>query len=60
MTDQDRRPSITLFFDRSGRYLVSICFNAETDELYDALWKSLHRLTGPAASWISKVLGGRR
>lgn len=57
---RDRPPSITLIFDKTGRYLTSICFNAETDAVYDALWKSLQRLTGTAAGWISRLFGGRR
>jgi len=59
MTESSKRPSITLVFNESGTYLIAIYFNAETDGVYHALWKSLQRLTGPAASWINRLFGGK-
>ncbi len=43
---RDNRPTITLEFNQCGNYLTVIYFNASSDEIYNALWKSLCRLLG--------------
>jgi len=59
MIKASKKPSITLVFNESGTYLTAIYFNAETDAVCDALWKSLQRLTGTTAGWINRFFGGR-
>lgn len=53
---RDKRPTITLEFNRGGDYLTAIYFNASSDQVYNALWKNLCRLTRQDhIGWVRKL-----